>query len=226
MKTIGLIGFSHDTSIVEYYQEIINAINSINNGLKYDILVSSIKNHPEENHLIARLCHVYFYMMSNGAQVLIFTNYKLETLSHCLNIPNKPSVLCTAKIIADKVKQSNIEKCLVFDLSLSEDLGFFLKGLIKEKVKFYVLNIQDREKVKDALDLESDICNLSFECVGLLNKIMRRITECGIQTILINSSDLNKITQQLIVDVPIYYVPNIHAINAIDFLTNKTISCF
>ncbi len=218
VKTIGLIGFSHDTSIVEYYQEITNTINSMDNGLKYDILIYSIKNHPEENHLLARLCQVYFYMMSNGASALIFTEYKLEMLSRYLNFPHKPPVISTAGIIANKIKESNIEKCLVFDLSLSEDLGFFLKELIKEKVNFYVLNIQDIEKIKNALEHESDICNLSLECIGQLNKMMRWIIECGIQAVLIDSSDLNKITQQLIIDVPIYYIRSMHATTTVDFL--------
>ncbi len=217
MKSIGLIGFSHDTSVVEYYQEIINTINLANNSLKYDILVYSIRNHPEENHLIARLCQVYFYMMGNGAQALIFANYKLEMLSHYLNFLHKPSVLSATGIIADKIKQSNIEKCLVFDLSLSEDLYFFLKDLIKEKVNFYVLNIQDREKIKRALELESDICNLSPVCIRQLNKMMSKILECGVQAILIDSSDLNKITQQLIIGIPIYYIRRTHVINAVDF---------
>jgi aspartate/glutamate racemase len=221
VKTIGLIGFSYDTSIAEYYQQILNTINPINNDPRYDIRVYSIRRQPEEIHLIARLYEVYFYMMSNGAKALIFTDYKLERLSHYVNLPGKPLILSPAEIIANKIKLANIKKCLVFDLSLSEGLDFFLKGLVQEKVNFYLLNIQDRDNIKNDLELESDISNLSAGYVERLNKVMSWSIECGVQAILIDSPILNIVIQQLRVSIPIFYIRSMHALHAIDFLTGK-----
>lgn len=217
-KVIGLIGFTGESSVVDYYQCIQANTKSEPSDFHYDIIIYSIKKYDDENDVIARLCEVYFYMMRNGAQAILFTNHQLEMLSHFINMPGAPFVLSAATAIVTKVRKGGIKKCLVFDLSLTPQLGFLLNELKSQNIDFVVLNEKDRQDINEMMDLETDIGQLSENTIKHLSNMFGKLSGYGIDAILIDSPITAKIAEQIDARLPIISISEVHVVYAINSL--------
>lgn len=216
--TIGLIGFSNDSSAIEYYRYMLEITNQKSFNLQFDVVIHCIKKYENENIIISRLCDVYFDMMSNGVKNLVFANHELEMLSHYINMPVGPFTLHSSFIIATEIKKLHITKVVVLDLSLNSTLGFFLNDFKKEQLDFVVLCEGDRKKIKKMLDEESNLNQLSQEVTTELENMFKKLPEYGVEGILVDSPDLNSVIKQLHITLPTFYIRKIHAQHALNYL--------
>lgn len=194
MKTIGIVGNSQSSCIIEYCREIQAASNRINGeNIPLDILAYAFNPGKDHNENITKIIDAFFHVAS-GTNLVIQCDAYMEFLWDHITI--KVKRLKLTDCILEKIGIPDLKKIAILSANHNREHNFLSRSFQKKGIQPLVLPESHRRHLRNILKRNRLKKELTKTQQIIMQQILNQIKVKAIPAIVVTSEALYELLQK------------------------------